>query len=104
MLFRSPLITLGEYTLDTRTFKVTTPRGEIQLTPVQYDLLYHLMSHPGQVFSPTRLLQEASARGCRGVDGLEMLVQQGAAALRLWCGREEVPVATMRQALLERLP
>jgi shikimate dehydrogenase len=33
-----------------------------------------------------------------------MLVQQGAAALRLWSGRDDVPVATMRQALLERLP
>ena len=54
----SPLLVVGEYTLDTRTFKVATPRGEIQLTPVQYDLLYHLMSHPGQIFSPMRLLQE----------------------------------------------
>jgi DNA-binding response OmpR family regulator len=53
-----PLLTVGDYTLDTRTFKVATPRGEIQLTPVQYDLLYHLMSHPGQIFSPMRLLQE----------------------------------------------
>ncbi len=52
------LLTVGEYSLDTRTFKVATPRGEVQLTPVQYDLLYHLMSHPGQIFSPMRLLQE----------------------------------------------
>jgi DNA-binding response OmpR family regulator len=53
-----PLLTIGDYTLDTRTFKIATPHGEVQLTPVQYDLLYHLMSHPGQIFSPTRLLQE----------------------------------------------
>jgi two-component system alkaline phosphatase synthesis response regulator PhoP/two-component system response regulator RpaA len=25
---------------------------------VQYDLVYHLMSHPGQIFSPGRLLDE----------------------------------------------
>ena len=48
----------GSYVLDTRSFKLQTPRGEIQLTPVQYDLLYHLMSHPGEIFSPMRLLQE----------------------------------------------
>jgi two-component system alkaline phosphatase synthesis response regulator PhoP/two-component system response regulator RpaA len=30
----------------------------MRLTPVQYDLLYHLMSHPGQIFSPNRLLDE----------------------------------------------
>jgi len=32
-----------------------------------------------------------------------MLVAQGAAALRLWSGRDTVPVAAMRQAALERL-
>lgn len=51
-------LTLGDFVLDTQTFKLITPRGEVQLTPVQYDLIYHLMSHPGQVFSPLRLLQE----------------------------------------------
>jgi shikimate dehydrogenase len=53
---------------------------------------------------PTRLLQSAAARGCRSLDGLEMLVEQGAAALRLWSGRPDVPVEVMRQALLEQLP
>jgi two-component system response regulator RpaA len=51
-------IMAGAYKLDTQAFKLATPRGEIQLTPVQFDLLYHLMSHPGQVFSPLRLLHE----------------------------------------------
>ena len=51
-------ITVGAYILDTQAFKLHTPRGEVQLTPVQFDLLYHLMSHPGQVFSPLRLLHE----------------------------------------------
>lgn len=50
---------VGEYVLDTRTYELHTPeRGKLRLTPVQYDLLYHLMSHPGQIFSPTRLLDE----------------------------------------------
>ncbi len=48
---------------------------------------------------PTRLLREAAALGLATLDGLEMLVQQGAAALRLWTGRAEVPVAVMRQAV-----
>ncbi|MEB3240167.1 MAG: shikimate dehydrogenase [Cyanobacteriota bacterium] len=48
---------------------------------------------------PTRLLREAAALGLSTLDGLEMLVQQGAAALRLWTGRTEVPVAVMRQAV-----
>jgi shikimate 5-dehydrogenase len=37
------------------------------------------------------------------IDGLEMLVGLGAAALRLWSGRSEVPVAAMRRAALAQL-
>jgi len=52
-------LVMGEFVLDTRTFKLHTPEmGEVRLTPVQFDLLYHLMVHPGQVFSPQRLLDE----------------------------------------------
>jgi shikimate dehydrogenase len=47
---------------------------------------------------PTRFLSEAAAHGCRTIDGLEMLVQQGAAALRLWSQRSDVPVTVMRHA------
>lgn len=48
----------GDYSLDTRSYEVSGPQGSSSLTPVQFDLLYHLMSHPDQVFSPERLLQE----------------------------------------------
>jgi DNA-binding response OmpR family regulator len=52
-------LVIGEYVLDTRAYELHTPnRGKLRLTPVQYELLYHLMSHPGQIFSPTRLLDE----------------------------------------------
>ncbi|MEB3172287.1 MAG: shikimate dehydrogenase [Cyanobacteriota bacterium] len=60
-----------------------------------YDLVY--------TPRPTALLQAAAARGCLPIDGLEMLVQQGAAALRLWTGGACPPVAAMRAAALERL-
>ncbi len=50
---------VGEYILDTRTYELFTPnRGKIRLTPVQFDLLQHMMRHPGEIFSPTRLLDE----------------------------------------------
>ena len=60
-----------------------------------YDLIY--------TPRPTPLLRQATARGCRSLDGLEMLVQQGAAALRLWSGHATVPVAAMREAALAHL-
>jgi DNA-binding response OmpR family regulator len=52
-------LTIGDYTLNTETYELSTPHyGNIRLTPVQYDLLYHLMSHAGEIFSPARLLDE----------------------------------------------
>jgi len=51
-------VTVGEIVLDCRAFKVTTPVGIVLLTNVQFDLLYHLMSHPDQVFNSQQLLQD----------------------------------------------
>lgn len=49
---------VGDLVLDCRTFEVTTPDRTVLLTPIQFDLLYHLMSHAGEVFSAERLLRE----------------------------------------------
>jgi two-component system, OmpR family, response regulator RpaA len=52
-------IQVGLYTLHVRSYELVTPnRGKVRLTPVQFDLLYHLMSHPGEIFPPSRLLDE----------------------------------------------
>jgi len=60
-----------------------------------YDLIY--------TPRPTALLRLARQQGCRTIDGLEMLVQQGAASLRLWSGLQEMPVIAMRTAAMARL-
>ena len=52
------VITAGEVTLDCRTFNVVTPTRSVLLTNVQFDLLYHLMTHAGQVFTSQQLLQD----------------------------------------------
>lgn len=56
--------------------------------------LYDLIYTP----RPTPWLALGQQRGCRTIDGLEMLVQQGAASLRRWSGRSDVPVELMREA------
>lgn len=50
--------------------------------------------------TPTPLLAAARMRGARTVDGLEMLVEQGALSLERWTGRE-APLEVMRQAARE---
>ena len=57
-------------------------------------ILYDLIYTP----RPTTWLAQATDRGHSCFDGLEMLVQQGAAALRLWSGKQDVPVPVMRLA------
>jgi DNA-binding response OmpR family regulator len=52
------LVRVGDVILDTRSFHVSTPSGTHLLTNVQFDLLYHLMSHAGQVFTSQQLLQD----------------------------------------------
>lgn len=46
----------------------------------------------------TRFLSAARARGCRTLDGLGMLVYQGAIGFEMWTGRK-ASVAVMRRAL-----
>lgn len=67
----------------------------LQAGAIAYDLIY--------VPNPTRFLQLAQARGAVPIDGLEMLVQQGAAALRIWTGQQQVPVEVMRGVLRSHL-
>jgi shikimate dehydrogenase len=62
---------------------------------IAYDLIY--------IPNPTQFLQQAEKQGAIAIDGLEMLVQQGAAALKIWLQQEIVPVEVMRQALKKHL-
>lgn len=48
----------------------------------------------------TRLLQAAKDRGCKTVDGLGMLVQQGVIGVKYWTGLDVDP-QVMRRALLD---
>lgn len=66
------------------------------LSPVT--LVYDLIYTP----NPTQLLQQAQTQGAIAIDGLEMLVQQGAAALELWL-QQPAPVEVMRHALKQKL-
>ncbi|MEC4819246.1 MAG: shikimate dehydrogenase [Scytonema sp. PMC 1069.18] len=58
---------------------------------IAYDLIY--------TPNPTKFLHHAQQIGAVAINGLEMLVQQGAAALKIWLQRDSVPVDVMRQAV-----
>jgi shikimate dehydrogenase len=88
----------------------TTPIGmhpQVDVSPLDGEaiallppaaIIYDLIYTP----RPTQLLRWAKQQGYIGIDGLEMLIYQGAAAFEIWIG--ELPdVSVMRQAALEVL-
>jgi shikimate dehydrogenase len=71
------------------------PLEGLEPPPLVVDLVYS--------DRPTALLEWARARGSRTVDGLEVLVRQGALSFERWTGRR-APVDVMRAAALSSHP
>ena len=88
----------------------TTPVGmypDVERSPVSESLMQKLQ--PGAIAydliytpNPTQFLKLAQKQGAIAIDGLEMLVQQGAAALEIWL-KQPAPVEVMRQSLQKYL-
>jgi DNA-binding response OmpR family regulator len=55
---RGSLLEVGPFTLDLNTSQVRVGEKTTQLTPVEFDLLYYLINHPGEVFSTQQLLRQ----------------------------------------------
>jgi len=73
----------------------------IHATPVRDEVLFQLREGQMLVDLPyprTATADAAAAAGARVLDGLEVLVAQGAASFELWTGRP-APVGVMRQAV-----
>jgi shikimate dehydrogenase len=73
----------------------------IHATPVRDEVLFEL--RPGQTlvdlpYPRTATAEAAAAAGARVLDGLEVLVAQGAASFRLWTGHQ-APLDAMREAI-----
>jgi shikimate dehydrogenase len=77
-----------------QTAAMPLPPEKLKQFKVVMDIVYHPLQ--------TRLLQEAAARGCRTINGLQMLVYQGARQFELLTNRP-APVEIMRQAALAAL-
>ena len=88
----------------------TTPIGmypNVDLSPLSTDEMAHLADETivyDLIYTPkpTQFLKQAEKLGAISIDGLEMLVQQGAAALQIWL-QQPVPVDIMRQSLQKHL-
>ena len=75
-----------------------------ELLPIAKEALANFQVVMDIVYAPlaTRLLQAAELAGCQTINGLAMLLYQGAAQFELWTG-QPAPVEVMRQSLLTSL-
>jgi shikimate dehydrogenase len=85
----------------------TTPLGMAPHTgesPVEARLLGRFDWVVDIIYNPqvTRLLEDARGKGCRTLNGIGMLVNQGAEQIRIWTGKE-APRELMREVVTERL-
>ena len=62
---------------------------------IVYDLVYNPRL--------TKLLRFSENKGCKIIDGTEMLVAQGASSLSYWTGIKEIPIEIMKQAISKYL-
>ena len=52
------VLKVGEALLDCLACRLSLPHGTFPLTPVQFDLVYHLMIHAGEPFTTHQLLRD----------------------------------------------
>ncbi len=62
--------------------------NHLNIDTILYDLIY--------TPRPTQWLQIGINKKCITIDGLDMLVEQGAASLRLWSGIKDIPIQKMK--------
>jgi shikimate dehydrogenase len=79
-----------------------TPLGLKKEDPLPFDttLLRTEQTVCDVIYKKTRLLEEASKKGCVTIDGLGMLLWQGVFAFELWTGKKP-GVEVMRNALMK---
>jgi shikimate dehydrogenase len=85
----------------------TTPIGmapKADESVVPRELLHSRLTVFDAVYTPrrTRLLRDASERGCRTIEGLEMFLGQALVQFELWTGKQ-APKDVMRRVIEERL-
>jgi two-component system KDP operon response regulator KdpE len=53
-----PVVTIGTYTIDLAARSITGGDADVRLTPTEWQLLEHLLRHPGKLLSQRALLQD----------------------------------------------
>ena len=104
----TPYIEAADLIINTTPIGMNSIKNEEENIPLGYEIwdnisqktiLYDLIYTP----SPTRWLKIGQQKNCLTIDGLDMLVQQGALSIQLWSGFNNVPIETMKSSAKKHL-
>lgn len=94
----------SDFLINTTNIGMGNDRQSMPLTGEEMNALLPAAVVCDVIYEPgkTRFLQEAERHGCRTVNGLGMLICQGAQSFKLWT-QEEMPVDAVRAAIERKL-
>lgn len=64
------LLIIDGLTLDNESKQVSVDGEEVRLTPIEFSILYFLMSHPGRVFSTSQIYEQIWEEEAIGADNI----------------------------------
>jgi len=104
----SPYVQEADLIINTTPIGMNFKNTEQENIPLGYKIwdglssktiLYDLIYTP----RPTNWLKLGEQKNCCTIDGLDMLVEQGAFSIRLWSGFNDVPIQTMKSSAEKHL-
>ena len=103
-----PLIEEADLIINTTPIGMTSKKNDQENIPLGSEIwscltnktiLYDLIYTP----RPTNWLKLGQQKNCFTIDGLDMLIEQGAFSIRLWSGFNDVPVQIMKSTAEKHL-
>ena len=104
----SPYIEEADLIINTTPIGMNSKNNEQENIPLGHEIwdclsnktiLYDLIYTP----RPTNWLKLGQQKNCFTIDGLDMLVEQGAFSIRLWSGFNDVPIQIMKSSAEKHL-
>ena len=104
----TPYITEADLIVNTTPVGMNSEMNEVESIPLGHEIwnslssktiLYDLIYTP----SPTNWLRIGNQKNCLTIDGLDMLVGQGALSIKLWSGLNSIPTKIMKSSAKKHL-
>ena len=104
----TPYIEDADLIVNTTPIGMNSKKTEQEIIPLGHEI-WHSLSNKTILYDliytprPTNWLKLGQQKNCFTIDGLDMLVEQGALSIKLWSGFNNVPTKTMKSSAKKHL-